>query len=111
MSTSSSDQEQSEPTEVPDILSMSQEQIDAMVSDLQEKRMLTRRRYEEAQLAKKRVRDEQARAQMETCLMRMKKCVDAIDKKIEAFEKDYKRLDTLKRIAMMEGEYETNEGS
>lgn len=98
-----------EPTEVPDILSMSQEQVDAMVSDLQEKRMLTRRRYEEAQLQAKRVRDEKARGQMETCLMRMKKCVEAIDKKIEAFEKDYKRLDTLKRIAMMEGEYDTNE--
>lgn len=101
----------SEPTEVPDILSMSQEQIDAMVSDLQGKRMRTRLAYEEAEAARKRVRDDKARSQMETCLMRMKKARDAIDKKVEAFEKDYSKLMMLKRIAEIEGEYDGQQSS
>lgn len=102
MLTSSSDQEPSEPTEVPDILSMSQEQVDELVTTLQSKRMLTRQRYEEAERVKQTVRDAKTKAQMETCLMRMLKARDQIEKKVEAFEKDYARLMTLKRIAEIE---------
>ena len=97
----------SEPTEVPDILSMPLDQVDALVSDLQEKRMLTRRRYEQAEAMKKKVRDEKTREQMQTCLNRMLKARDAIEKKIEAFEKDYGKLTTLYRIAEIEGFVDT----
>lgn len=102
MSIQSSDPAPREPTERPDILNMSQDELDALVTSLQDKRMLTRKRYEEAELARKRVRDEKTRAQMETCLMRMHKATIAIDKHIAKFEKDYSTLMTLKRIAAIE---------
>ncbi len=100
-----------EPTERPDILNMTQAQLDELVTNLQHKRLATRKRYEEAQAAKQRVRDDKARAQMETCLIRMNKELIAIDKKVAKFEKDYATLMQLKRIAVIEGEYSESEST
>lgn len=92
------------PTERISILDMSDADLEAYTSDLQEKRMLTHKRYEEAETARKKVRDEKTRAQMETLLRQMAKSMAAIDKHAETFQKKYGQVMTMKRIAEMEGE-------
>ena len=95
---------QDSPTERITILDMSQAELESYMHDLQAKRMLTRQRYEEAETARKKVRDEKMRGQMETLLRQMKKSMEAIDKHSETFQKKYGQVMTMKRIADMEGE-------
>ena len=93
-----------QPTERHTILDMSQAELDQYISDLQQKRMLTRKRFEEAELVRKRVRDEKTRAEMETILRQMKKAMEAIDKHGATFEKKYGTFMTLKRMSEITGE-------
>lgn len=86
------------------ILDMSPSELEAFISDLQEKRMLTRRRYEEAEKMRQKVRDEKARAQMETLLRQMETITKSIETNTNKMQKKYGQFMTLYRIAEIEGE-------